>query len=209
MISPHPCGKDDDEITAILESRNFQENQKRLRDSNVPDRYLCATFASYVPRSAEEEANRDAVQRYASKPEGFLVLLGSAGVGKTHLSCAVLQNRTGIYIDIPTLEILCECSRDFSASENKLQVLDRYARAPLLILDEIGRASSPAAEKAILYYIANKRYSYLRPTILVSNFDDKEFADYLGTAIIDRIAEKRTRLVFTGTSYRRKIPEAV
>lgn len=197
--------RSEDEIDAVLNARLAENRRKRLIESGVPDRFLAETFETYLPRTEEEARNRDDIKAFAeSAAAGFLVILGGFGVGKTHLSSACLQIRDGLYVDIPTLELEYECARDFSAQENRLRVLGRYAKAPFLIIDEIGRASNPATEKAILYYLANRRYSFNTPTVLVSNFEEAPFAEYLGAAIIDRIAEKRTRVIFTGSSYRRR-----
>jgi DNA replication protein DnaC len=183
------------------------ENERRVKISGVPGRYQGETFDTYHPRSEEEERNAEMIRAYVQASiksyPGVLVILGAVGTGKSHLGCACLQERSGLYADIPTLEIEVECSRDFSAPENKLQVLNRYARTDFLVIDEIGRASNPAAEKAILYYLMNKRYNENRPTVLITNFTDKELAAYVGSALIDRIAEKRVRVEFTGPSYRR------
>jgi DNA replication protein DnaC len=183
------------------------ENELRLKRSGIPARYMSETFETYRPRSDEEIRNVSMIRAYVIESSeaypGVLVMLGGVGTGKTHLGCACLHERSGLYVDIPTLEIEVECSRDFSAPENKLQVLNKYVRADFLVIDELGRASNPAAEKAILYYIMNKRYTENRPTVIITNFGDKELAGYFGAALIDRIAEKRVRVEFTGASYRR------
>jgi DNA replication protein DnaC len=49
----------------------------------------------------------------------------------------------------------------------------------------------------------NKRYNENKPTVLITNFSDKELSAYVGAALIDRIAEKRVKVEFTGASYRR------
>ena len=181
--------------------------EKRLKDSGVPGRYMAETFDTYKPRSDEEAKNLAAVRKFAEDSRrgyaGFLVMLGGNGTGKSHLGNACIHELEGLYVDIPTLEIEVECSRDFSAPENKMQVLNKYVCAPFLVIDEIGRTTSPAVERGILYYILNKRYNLRKDTVLITNYTAKELDDNLGKAIMDRIAEKRVRVEFTGQSYRR------
>lgn len=195
---------DDSEIDRREREQAEADRVKRVRESGIPERYFQETFDTYSPRSPEETKNRDDVKKFSESGDGFLIILGGVGVGKTHLACSCLQNNCGRYIDVPTLEIEVECSRDFSAPENKLKVLKRYIGVPLLIIDEVGRASNASAEKSFLYYIINQRYGARKKTVLVSNFSEKEFAEYLGSAIIDRIAENRVFVKFTGESYRRR-----
>lgn len=189
----------DEEIDKLEAEKNTIDITKRLEDSGIPERYLLETFDTF------EGEEKTKVQKYITdKDAGFLVLYGKVGTGKTHLACACIRNRPGLYVDVPTLEIEVECSRDFSAPENKMKVLEKYARSSFLVIDEIGRASNQSAEKAILYFILNKRYNARKPTVLVTNFSPAELAQYLGTAIIDRIAENRVLVEFDKESYRRK-----
>lgn len=188
----------DEEIDAIEEVRNKGDLVKRLESSGVPERYLDETFDTF-----DGNEKIPVIEYVKADHRGFLILMGKVGTGKTHIACACLRERSGNYIDVPTLEIEVECSRDFSSPENKLKILDKYAKSPFLIIDEIGRASNQAVEKAILYYIMNKRYNSRKPTVIITNFGDQELAQYLGTAIIDRIAESRIRVEFTKDSYRR------
>lgn len=198
----------DEAVEAREKEAADSEQEKRLKDSGIPGRYLAETFDTYNPRTDEDAQNVRLVRQFVEDSRGgypgVLVLMGQVGTGKSHLGCACIHERAGLYVDIPTLEIEVECSRDFSAPENKLEVLKRYARASFLVIDEIGRATSPAAEKSILYYIQNARYNARLPTVWITNFGEKELSPYVGAALIDRIAEKRVRVEFTGTSYRRE-----
>lgn len=197
----------DPEVEAAIKRSTENEKERRLRMSGVPDRYILETFETYRPRSDEEARNLAAVRKFTNDSKsmyvGFLVMLGSNGTGKSHLGNACIHERDGMYINVPKLEIEVECSRDFSAAENKMQVLNKYVRSPFLVIDEIGRGNSPVAEKGFLYYILNERYNLKKSTVIITNFNAKDLDSYLGTAIMDRIAEQRVRLDFTGKSYRR------
>jgi DNA replication protein DnaC len=192
----------------ILRQRKEQEAAERLdgwKATGMPERYLQHGFETY-------NGNADQVVKigeYANASKhiycGVLVILGGYGTGKTHLSCACLKTNTaGRYVDMPTLEIELECSRDFSAKQNKADTLQKYTKPALLVMDEIGRFQNAQAERQALYYILNARYNKKLNTVLVSNLNKKEFGEYIGNATADRIAEKRVIVELTGMSYRKQ-----
>ena len=194
----------DAEIIRLREEQEVKERQEAWEATGMPERYLAQSFETY-------NGNADQVVKiceYANASKhiycGVLVILGGYGTGKTHLACSCLKTNTaGRYVDMPTLEIALECSRDFSAKENKADVLQKYTKPSLLVLDEIGRFQNAQAERQALYYILNARYNKKLNTILVSNLNKKEFGEYIGNATADRIAEMRTVIELTGTSYRK------
>jgi len=195
----------DEEIIRQREEQEVAERLEAWRATGMPERYLQQSFETY-------NGNADQVVKigeYANATKhiycGVLVILGGYGTGKTHLACACLKTNTaGRYVDMPTLEIELECSRDFSAKQNKADILQKYTKPALLVLDEIGRFQNPQAERQALYFIINARYNKKLNTILVSNLNRKEFGEYIGNATADRIAEKRVLVELTGESYRKK-----
>jgi DNA replication protein DnaC len=195
----------DEEIHRQREEQEAAERLDGWKVTGMPERYLQQGFETY-------NGNADQVVKigeYANASKhiycGVLVILGGYGTGKTHLSCACLKTNTaGRYVDMPTLEIELECSRDFSAKQNKADTLQKYTKPALLVMDEIGRFQNAQAERQALYYILNARYNKRLNTILVSNLNKKEFGEYIGNATADRIAEKRVIVELTGVSYRKQ-----
>jgi DNA replication protein DnaC len=192
----------------ILRQRKEQEDAERLemvKATGIPERYWHTTFDTH----SEYKGGIEPIKLYAKKSKseycGVLVILGENGTGKTSIVSALLHvNSNGQYIDMPTLEIELECSRDFSAKQNKADVLAKYTKPAILVLDEIGRFLNQQAERQALYYILNARYNKRLNTILVSNLNKKEFGEYIGNATADRIAEKRVIVELTGVSYRKQ-----
>lgn len=197
-----------DRDAEILRQRKEQEDAERLeavKATGIPERYWKETIETYNGNGDQVVQIGQFANASKSIYCGVLVILGGYGTGKTHLACACLHTNTnGRYIDMPTLEVELECSRDFSAKENKADILQKYTKPALLVLDEIGRFQNPQAERQALYFIINARYNRKLNTILVSNLNRKEFGEYIGNATADRIAEKRVLVELTGESYRKK-----
>ena len=196
-----PDTERDEEIKREREKKRQNEVLELIKATGMPERYYFETFDTF---NGDIKAK---VMEYAKSCKnyiGALVILGGSGTGKTHLACSCLrENTNGVYITMPTLEIELDCSRDFSAKENKIAVLKKYITPNLLVMDEIGRFQNALNERQAIYYIINERYNRMLNTILISNLTAKEFGDYIGNATADRLSEKRVLVEIHGESYRK------
>jgi DNA replication protein DnaC len=81
-----------------------------------------------------------------------------------------------------------------------------FAQVDLLILDEVGVQFGTEFEKVIITDIINRRYSDMRPTIIMSNLTSDELSEYLGARVVDRMYEGGGGvLAFDWESYRSKV----
>lgn len=136
---------------------------------------------------------------------GFLILNGSVGTGKTSAAAAVMNELLmGTYLDMLELELkLNTADRYNTSSMNREQYMHSLASCSLLVLDEVGRfPERKMFEQPILFYLLNRRYQNKRPTVICTNMSSKEFADFMGQAIIDRIRSNRIRIELNGKSLR-------
>ena len=136
---------------------------------------------------------------------GFLILNGSVGTGKTSAAAAVMNELLmGTYLDMLELELkLNTADRYNTYSMNREQYMHSLASCNLLVLDEVGRfPERKMFEQPILFYLLNRRYQNRRPTVICTNMSSKEFADFMGQAIIDRIRSNRIRVELNGKSLR-------
>lgn len=147
---------------------------------------------------------RQFVQNVKSRKGGFLVINGTVGTGKTSAAAAVMNELLmGTYLDMPELELKLNTADRFNATENREQFLHKLIRCELLVLDEIGRfPERKQMEQPVLFYLLNRRYQNKRPTIICTNMSSKEFADFMGQALIDRIRSNRIRVELNGNSLR-------
>ena len=131
---------------------------------------------------------------FAEQPEGWLVLLGQSGCGKTHLAAAIGNYRLAsgapaILVDVT--DVLDYLRATFGDSMVTYQQrMDEVRTTPVLILDGLGamQLSSWGAEK--LYQILNYRYYNKLPTVITSPLSLEEIEkDY--SALFVRMADKR------------------
>ena len=163
------------------------QRMDRLRRGSGLDRpaFRERTFASYripdkpAPRYTREviasmaEA-RDAAIRFANLPDGFLVLLGDNGCGKTHLAVAAGNHRldTGqpaLFVVVPDLLDDLRAGYGDEGDGSFDARFERIRRAPFLVLDDFGsfRATEWALEK--LFQLIDHRATERLPTIVTSD----------------------------------------
>jgi DNA replication protein DnaC len=109
---------------------------------------------------------------YAENPEGWLVLLGETGCGKTHLAAAIghyLRAR-GIGVEfcvVPDLlDDLRSASRENADGGDVDDVLEAVRTASCLILDDLGVHSATPWAQEKLFQILNYRYNAKLPTVI-------------------------------------------
>jgi DNA replication protein DnaC len=152
------------------------------RLGTTPELLRQMSFASFEPvgRATDDrgkesvQAAFEAAQRFAEQPEGWLVLQGGYGVGKTHLAAAIAntrlgQNRAATFVSVPDL---LDHLRSTYAPDSRVtydELFETIRTAPLLILDDLGTQSSTAWAEEKLYQLFNYRYNARLPTVVTTN----------------------------------------
>lgn len=207
-MTPEEIAEHDAEVKRLEEQRAQEERAERFRKSGVPERYFTETFDTYEEKTETQKKAAQAVRSFlvAIAGGGFksLVMLGSAGVGKTHLACSLIREIDGgKYRTAPDIIEELRRAKSFTADETEAEIISYYGRVPLLVVDEIGRGINATDEKYMLYQVLNARYNTRRPTVLISNFEKSDFLAYIGVAAADRLVESAEIVELNGESYRR------
>lgn len=139
-----------------------------------------------------------------------VLFLGPPGVGKSHLVQAlgyqaIKNNLTVRYRSIFDLV------RDFLHDEafaGQDQVLARYLKPDLLIVDDMGIKQLPRRSGEYFFEVVMRRYE-TRSTIMTSNRPLEDWGKLIGdvpsaTAILDRFLHHAEVITITGRSYRLK-----
>ncbi len=108
---------------------------------------------------------------FAESPENWLVLIGPAGSGKTHLAAAVVNRliesrRSVCAASVPEL---LDRLRPGSGSESRRELsLNEIKRSAILIMDDFGMETATPWAKEKLYQIINYRYNARLATLITT-----------------------------------------
>jgi DNA replication protein DnaC len=164
------------------QARMAQERAQNLRSVSNLGQLSRMTFDNFIPGGANfPEHIRFTLQQayelalgFARQPNGWLVLLGGYGCGKTHLAAAianqqlVLGNPVMFVVVTDLLDYLRAAFAPDSATTLD-ERLDAIRDTPLLILDDLGAHNSTAWAQEKLFQILNHRYNGRLPTVITSN----------------------------------------
>lgn len=205
----------------VLDEERYQEYQKEQeqREENerylyyqkcgVPAKFLEVSLENYQTKTDEEKKNKETVKAFIDNPKNrVLILCGNNGNGKSHLGCAILRQRLGGYITSSDLCIEYEASTSYHAPRTREEMLKYFSKKNMLVIDECGKYMlNENLEKFLLVYLISARYENNLPTVLITNANKKEFIEFLGKSVYDRLTEVCTTLEFTGESKRKGLRE--
>ena len=140
------------------------------------------------------------------KRPSHLVLIGPAGVGKTHIASAICHDaivKGHQTVFIPLFDLTAKLSR----AKNLYSLIDFYARVPVLCLDELGYVLPSKEQADAIFQIISKR-TEVATTLLTTNLIPSDwgkiFDAVTASAILDRLSMNGKFVTFEGRSYRRK-----
>ena len=192
------------EAVAERKRKRIERQEKNLLESGIGKRFQKVTINSYECNTPEQKNVLSIIKQFITNPYGkSLLMLGNPGNGKTML-CAIICRYLGAkYIKSFELKDELDFARSFNAKMNPSEVIKKYAKIPVLIIDEVGACHS-AGESEYLFRLLNERYEEENPTVFVSNLSKPEFAMYVGKPMLDRLSETCKSVEFTWESYRPK-----
>lgn len=136
------------------------------------------TFATFNPMPLSPDP-RDAnnltralatARQHAERPDGWLVLLGETGVGKTHLAAAIAHywRESGRQVEFVVVPDLLDRIRAGVREEDGDQyaLLEQIRTCDHLVLDDLGVHSATPWAQEKLFQILNYRYNGRLPTVI-------------------------------------------
>jgi DNA replication protein DnaC len=142
---------------------------------------------------SEPSSFRDAyhaAQRFVADRQGWLVLCGPSGTGKTHLAAAVgnalvEDDQPVRFVSVPDLLDHLRSAFDPVVGAQYDEIFLQAIEAPILILDDLGVQSSTAWADEKLDQILTHRFNRRLPTLVTTGKRFEELGDRLRTRLGD------------------------
>jgi DNA replication protein DnaC len=193
-------------LTEQYQLREKKRIQYLMRTSGIKRVKLLTDFDwTFNPKIPRDKIMEFLHTDWLKKP-CHLVLIGPAGVGKTHIATAicydaVIKGHQTVFI--PLFDLTAKLAK----AKNLYSLIDFYAKVPILCLDELGYVLPSKEQADAIFQIISKRTEAVT-TILTTNLIPsdwgKVFDAATATAILDRLSMNGRFITFEGKSYRRK-----
>jgi DNA replication protein DnaC len=152
------------------------------------------TFNSLMPLGRSDDPGSqklfqlalDEIRKFAEDPQGWIVLAGPVGSGKTHLACAVANYRISLghsAFYITAAELLDHLRSTYSPSSDIEydELFEQIKNSPLLIIDNLNYSATTAWSKGKLDQLLEHRFNGRMATLITTGMSVEEFSsDYAG-----------------------------
>lgn len=190
------CGKiEADEINkhSHLELSNFDTFSLSYYEGN--DFFIMRDHLNFLKNYAENFT-----------PESYSILIsGSTGLGKTHLSLAVankvLEKGYSVVYD-SAINILREIEKEHFNRAYGSEMTDLVMQTDLLILDDLGTENNTPFYSSTIYNIINTRLNRHKATIISTNLDNDDIAERYEARVVSRLNTQYANIQFSGTDIR-------
>lgn len=199
------------EATAQAE-RERRRLEDMIGEAAIPARFIGRTLDNFQAATDGQRAALAVAREFAENFEthrrkgSTLILSGLPGTGKSHLATAVLQalmpRHCGLYTTCMNVIRAVRGTWRKDSERSETEVLNIYARVPLLVLDEIGVQYGTDGEQTLLFDVLDRRYRDMQPSIFLTNQNKKGFAEFIGERTYDRLRETSTWVAFDWPSHR-------
>ena len=180
----------------------------RIKRAALPEPWTLESFPfKRQPGVAQRQIRAFAELDFIARAEN-IVFIGPTGVGKTGLATGLLlkalQNGyRGLFLRAQDLFDEMYASL---ADRSTRKLLNRLARADVLVIDEMGYLNLRPEQTNIFFKLMEERYSQ-RPTIITTNLDYPEWANFLGNkalveALLNRLRHRCHTIRIDGPSLR-------
>lgn len=191
-----------------VESKLLQHRKRQMNALGTLEVLDEMTFETFLPDGIALTPERkrslhdayDAARLFAAQPQGWLLLTGSFGVGKTHLAAAIgneVTDRGGrpLFVLVPDLLDHLRASFSPNSEEPFDELFERLKDSPLLILDDLGAESATPWAQEKLFQLLNHRYLRRLPTVITTNRPLDAFEPRLRSRLKDQYLVVRRHIM--------------
>lgn len=182
-----PECRNEEAHATMMQEFNENINSQKFKNSKIPQKFSTCTLRGFSVNEDNQEFTsakiyaRDKCVYFVRNEIRSIVLLGSTGLGKTHLLAAMLRGSISTGSEalyVIERKIYRDIHESYLGRKDLLtegQVIEKYSNIPVLGIDEIGRSSWTDHEAQTLYEIIDIRDTENRKTILAGNLNPLEF----------------------------------
>ena len=214
-------GSDDNgRMCSCMKKKLILEGYKSSGIGSLIDKYTFDKFdISYYSDTPGAKDNagmvlefcRKYAREFSDKTSRNVLLCGTTGLGKTHLSTAIAKEviDRGFDVVYDTAQNVMQdfederFSKDYN-SRNSEKKTDKYFECDLLIIDDLGTEMSNQFTVSCVYNIINTRINREKPMIINTNLMQNELRERYADRITSRLFGEFMPLVLTGKDIRAK-----
>jgi DNA replication protein DnaC len=194
-----------------------EQRQQRMRRLSNLDAFEDKTFDNFRIDDLDYTDKQISLLRgafqgsknFADTMNGWLLLRGNYGTGKTHLAAAVGNARLAkgdmvLFMTTPDLLDYLRSTFASSADAGYDETFERIRDTQLLILDDLGVENPSQWAQEKLFQLLNYRYSHRKPTVITTNVDLDELDPRIRSRLMDKDIIKN--FIISAPDYRDRTP---
>lgn len=199
--------------------RNKVNKIKRVFDSHsmMNHSLQSATFKTYHPPTTELlEAKRklmDYAKNFDKEKSRNLLLVGSYGTGKSHLSVSITKelmqkNYSCLFLSVPKLFTKIKETFNSSSQFSQSDIFTLIESVDLFVLDDLGAEYTNAKNgidnwaHTTLFEVLDNRQG--KPTVFTTNLDSNQLSHKMNDRNMSRIMDGTEVIEMNGPDYRRR-----
>ena len=191
-------------LTGEYHKREHRRIENLVRQSGIKRPKLLTDFDwAFNPKVPKEKMMEFLNTDWLKKPAN-LVIIGPAGVGKTHMATALCHDALMKGTQTVFLSLF-DLTAKLSKAKSVYNLIEYYAKIPVLCIDELGYVIPTKEQSDALFQIISRR-SEIGTTIMTTNLVPsswgKIFDSVTASAILDRLSMNGRFITFEGRSYR-------
>ena len=198
-------------IAGEAQQRAQRATQRRIRSANFPYIRAIDSYDFSYPTKIDRMKVQNLFRFEFLRNSANVIFVGTTGMGKTHLAIALAYQAciNGHKVLYSSATAMVNELVSAQAQHRLPDVLKRYTRPNVLLIDELGYLPIDKLGADLLFQVISGRYEQ-RSTILTTNLVFKNWAQIfagdatLTSAALDRLLHHHELIIIQGKSYRMK-----
>ncbi len=198
--------------------RKLRSQHGQFESVRLPKRYDGFHFGNYKPQNESQTIALKSAMNFAMEYPAVdrgLLLMGSVGVGKTHLAVSILKGLTErgfscLFYEFGSLLKEIQDSYNPNTQASELGVLSPVLNVDVLVLDELGASKPTDWVRDTMAHVINTRYNEKKFTVFTTNYLDQRpdaredtLEDRIGVRVRSRLYEMCKTVSMDGRDYRK------